>query len=692
LGFEVAVSPHFLASFNKEFHYNALRYQFPNNDIDVLNDLDEIAEYLQQDLSILSDYNLTAVSILPEELCDELNDNQRKIIESICMHWTEVHLTPLGGGFSGSALFLANGKQGLSKTEPMVIKIDSHYPIQMEINGYNQVKDFLGKHVPSFTFPVNEGNNMGIAMELAAMEGPPSTLQDHYEDIQDDYSLDSFLKLLDRMLTMLMNRLYKNTSIKKPLAPFRHFELHISRQNQRLVRNLKNLQRHQVDAVMINPDMIIKLFDVIRKNSDALYSEMCIAHGDLNMANVIVDDHGNLWTIDWTYTGQHPLSMDFCKLENDIKYVATKEIELRDLPKLQLFEEVLLNNLIPPPLDKLPKNLLFVKWDLRFKKVYLTIQKLRQAYSKHINGDNWLVYKINLLRYSLHTLSWDKSIGRGECEPVQLLYAYLTTETLLFQLMADDYHLKIRSERPSHYPERFRIPLDLSNWDVLCEDYSPPYFVDEMVISQDSTKNPNGKADPENQWDFKSFIDWGRAFTRDKHNKPLNPSGRTGIEGRGSLWLWGPNPRIFMVPLRYNRQTEQIEVFLQLQDDSQELLDVHLRRNESLDAALSRARDKLPLSVKEYEIIGIHEGYLYDSRQTDNAWIEAKAFLLFKEMNDSDDGYSLESKFNWKILESSLINGLHSSYATLLREALEHILKEKLAAEAPVKKLLDKTG
>ena len=102
------------------------------------------------------------------------------------MHWTEAHLKPLGGGFSGSALFLASGRQGASKTEPMVIKIDQQPPIQMEIRGYNLVKDFLGKHVPTFTFPVSDGGLMGIGMELAAMEGPPSTLQDHFEKAQDD--------------------------------------------------------------------------------------------------------------------------------------------------------------------------------------------------------------------------------------------------------------------------------------------------------------------------------------------------------------------------------------------------------------------------------------------------------------------------------------------------------------------------
>ena len=95
----------------------------------------------------------------------------------------------------------------------------------LEVKGYNMVKDFLGKHVPTFTLPVSYKGSTGIGMELAAMEGAPSTLQEKLEDVDNDYTLDAFIELFDRTLGMLSNKIYSNTKSKKKIAPYRHFSL-----------------------------------------------------------------------------------------------------------------------------------------------------------------------------------------------------------------------------------------------------------------------------------------------------------------------------------------------------------------------------------------------------------------------------------------------------------------------------------
>ena len=397
-----------------------------------MNSTADLASYMNQPLDYLEPFDLHSVRIEPAEVRQQLNPFQQDIIESICMHWTEAHLKVLGSGYSGSSLFLANGKQGSSVTEPMVIKIDDHFPIRLEIKGYNLVKNFMGKHVPTLTLPVSSGSFSGIGMELASMEGSPITLQEHLENTGSDYALDDFLKIQKRILSLLTDRIYSNTKQERRLAPYRHFKLHLNQHVTWLKANLDNIKKYPADEVFISGEAIVKIFDAIRKNNDVVLCEMCIAHGDLNLANVITDGHGNLWAIDWTDTGLHPIAIDFAKMENDIKFVLTKDLENEDLGKLQILEEYLLQERLPAPLDNLPDTLKFVTWDLRFKKIYLPVRALRLTCNSLQRDEEWLIYKIALLRYALHTLSFDKTIDQGECKPAQLWYALLSIEILVF--------------------------------------------------------------------------------------------------------------------------------------------------------------------------------------------------------------------------------------------------------------------
>ncbi len=683
---KVAVFSHFVASANKEAHFAALQYQFPNHQIQVIKSTEALSDYLESDLTCLKRFELKSVDIFPLEIKNRLNPAQKSIIESICMHWTEANLKMLNEGFSGSALFLANGRQGNSKTEPMVIKIDNHYPIHLEIKGYNLVKDLLGKHVPTLTFPVSAGMYSGVGMELAAMEGAPQTLQKLFAQASNDYALDDCMQALERILHLLTERIYTNTKLKRRISPYRHFKLHVAQHAIWLKENLENIQKYETDEVFVSSDAVINIFDAIRKNNDVINSTMCIAHGDLNLANVITDDKGNLWAIDWTHTGLHPASVDFAKLENDLKFVLTKELSFKDLPNLQVLEEYLLNHAILAPIDELPDELRFVAWDLRFKKLYLPVRAIRTAYNL-LQEDGWLIYKVSLLRYALHTLSFDKALNRGECTPPQLWYAFISVEILVFLLVGDDFHLKIRSERPKDYPERFRIPIDLASWKVTCPVYDPPYYTSREVIDNSRLIKPLGETDPEGEWVYPEIIDWGRAYSRAKDGKPLNPSGRTGIAGRGSLWLWGSNPMLFFCPIFYNEKLNQLECLVNPVENEQDIIGIHFRRGEVFEEAMERAEAKMGISLDHHYSRQLFKGYFYDYRQTDNAWVDAKAYLIYLE-----DLIHKTTGFQWKPLNHRLINSMHPSYAGLLRSALKHLQEENILQSEIISTILEKTG
>ena len=102
-------------------------------------------------------------------------------------------------------------------------------------------------------------------------------------------------------------------------------------------------------------------------------------HGDLNYQNVICDQADNVWFIDWTHSGEFPVEQDFAKLENDVKFVMSKQFDEGDLPLLRQFEAFLLADRMPVPPNMVPDHLRQVKWDLRYRKILETVRLMPHA-------------------------------------------------------------------------------------------------------------------------------------------------------------------------------------------------------------------------------------------------------------------------------------------------------------------------
>jgi hypothetical protein len=209
---EVAVSSHLVGSATQEAHLAVLRHTLPGLGVRVLLDLSEAARFAGLDPTRFAEFAATPCAIEPDEIRAQLSEDQRRIVELLCLHWTRARLRPLAGGFSGSLLFLADGWKGDARTEPMVLKVDAFDQMRRELGGYYLVKDFLGKHVPAFGYPVVEGDYLGVGMELAAMEGRPQTLQETFEQAEDEASTGVFLRRLDKSLELLVDKLYRSSS------------------------------------------------------------------------------------------------------------------------------------------------------------------------------------------------------------------------------------------------------------------------------------------------------------------------------------------------------------------------------------------------------------------------------------------------------------------------------------------------
>ena len=56
---------------------------------------------------------------------------------------------------------------------------------------------------------------------------------------------------------------------------------------------------------------------------DGDHHYVSFVHGDLNAANILVDDRGNVWVIDFFHSGPGHVLKDLAKLENDLLYILT---------------------------------------------------------------------------------------------------------------------------------------------------------------------------------------------------------------------------------------------------------------------------------------------------------------------------------------------------------------------------------
>jgi ADP-ribose diphosphatase len=704
LGFkDVAICSHLVGSPIREAHLASLLHSFPSCGVRVFLDLAQAARYIGFDTAPFSEFSCNPCRIMPMEVRRALGPERRKIIEFLCMHWTRADLNPLQGGYTGSLLFLANGWKGRSRTEPMVLKVDNYAQMRREIEGYQEVKDLFGKNVPTFTFPVTLGDSTGVGMELAAMEGRPETLQDSFESAEGEDSTGRFMRRLDKALELVAEKLYRNTRVSSWVVPYRRFDLHTRQQLDWLRENaghiMEYIARSKIKETPLPPHSLEKMLRLIASNEDGVESETCLAHGDLNLKNVICDEGDNIWFIDWTHSGQHPVEMDFAKIENDIKFVMSRQFENDDLPRLRRFEEYLLDNRNPAEANRLPKSLKFVKWDLRFRKILDAVRRIRRVcFSLKDDNSDWVIYRIALLKYALHTLSFDEQREQGECGTTQLIHALFSIEGLAFILVADDFHLKIRGEKPSTYPHRLRVLIDEAPWAMPCPDYQPPYHVDPSVLENDCMEKTGSWADPEDFTRVTPRKSLETAAHRDDEGRPLNPRGRTGIAGRGLLGRWGANQMIAVVVTRINRESLAPEVLLGKWEESGPLSLPRgfVAEGETVETAIVHALEQCTGQPPESQGEVIAEGYSYDERQTDHAWVELATQLYHADADAQpttlqSSGAGIQD-LEWWPLAPATINSLPSTQAGLVREATRRLMDRDAIERDSAMQLLAKTG
>ena len=244
------------------------------------------------------------------------------------------------------------------------------------------------------------------------------------------------------------------------------------------------------------------------------------------------------------------------------------------------------------------------------------------------------------------------------------------SDTCQYQDLPKGKHLIVH-QRPDVYADAPAPTGKLSNWSYPYASYSPVPAMHKDIDLRPSSEETSELKD---NYTNKSFE---APLTFDAQGRPENPIGRTGLDGKGKLFNWGPNNAAD--PVLIHQSTEkQLEVLLIKRADGAWAFPGGFADPQE-DSKAAAFRELCEEAVENGHLLQdafmkgsalIFEGYTADGRNTDNAWIETSvhALTIGSELKDQlkikarDDAMDVA----WKPVTQELLDNLYSDHGRIL--------------------------
>jgi nicotinamidase-related amidase len=438
---EIAVCGALTASRSRLAHRQALEHLSANLGVAVIDSIPEFLAWLGVEKATVAVTTPAPRSRPKLELAGDagLDDEERRLVEHLFRECREVRLTPIGGGYSGSRVFGCRPVDRLGRHEiPFVVKIDRHDRIARERVAVESVENLLGANAPRLADYVDLETRGAIKYHFATMyAGQVRTLQRAVREAPDPEAVRA---LFERVIERLLRRLYQSPVLDRlSLFDYYSYQPRYAEATLERMATLAEVAGERVRVPGLAGELpspaafYARLFE--RGKGDAQEVPCAVVHGDLNLANVLLDDAGNTWLIDYYWTRMGHALDDVAKLENDLKFLMIPLESDESLARALALERHLVGQHdLASPLAPAPPALL---QDPALARVWPAIAALR-GLAKELLREAGLTgavpaaqYRVAQLRYSAHTTGFE------ECSLRQKRFAVASTCLLAGRLLDD---------------------------------------------------------------------------------------------------------------------------------------------------------------------------------------------------------------------------------------------------------------
>ncbi len=385
----LAVCSALCASRQRRRHFEALAHFKSVLRVQVIDSVSEFLEFLGAPSPARE--HLTAAEPPLPELKPALEGADSHLVKLMFRDCKSVELTPIGGGFSGARVYRTRSVDELGYQQaPFVVKLDQRAKIAHERARFEQVENILGSNAPQVREVVDVGELSGLKYTYATMGmRPVQTLKSWLETASDDRAVT----VLEEVLENVLGRLYGHRTVER----FRFYDYYsfLPKYARHTLERAAEVYGGPLESPLCiggvqvpDPTPFYLAMAEGRLDDPPRETSASWIHGDLNYANILLDDHSNYWVIDFFHTEYGHAVRDLAKLENDLKFIVTPLRTPEDLQRAVLSERD------GPDPNTREGRLLGV---------------LRRWVDRLLEEDDLLGHEIALLRYAAHTLSFDES-------------------------------------------------------------------------------------------------------------------------------------------------------------------------------------------------------------------------------------------------------------------------------------------
>jgi anti-anti-sigma factor len=363
-----------------------------------------------------------------------LEEEWSQIIRRLYRDCSRVTLTPLTGGYNARTFRVVSYDLDGRRLLPTVLKIGRLDFIQREEEAHRAyVQRFILNNSTTVMGTATVGAWSALRYNFVGISGPDSKLiwlLDYYRS----RPVEDVLALFDRLYTQILKPWYGQPRWEPaqlyadhtPLGLFpdlcRHAERDFGFSSQR-----DTIACEELGITLPNPFLFLEK-EYPRRAAQSRLWYKSITHGDLNLRNVLVDDKGNLYVIDFSETRPRNIVSDFARMESIVKFEMLRVDTPEDVARLVEFEQGLAE---AGTMAATPPNG-YRGDDPAVAKSYQVICRLREY------ADTVTLFETDMVPYWLALLEWTFSVLSYDLPPLRRKLAAYSAAILCAKIQALD--------------------------------------------------------------------------------------------------------------------------------------------------------------------------------------------------------------------------------------------------------------